>query len=299
MPQRLGALPSSAFYGVPRPGRAPTVRTCRAAVAFDADFGECLSPRGELVTAHTSLSDQAGPSDLGDGDDGSASNAKRRRRLRLGPVLPARLRPLTRPKLWVDAVLIGISYRLYQLTQISAPRHRVAATQRGLNILRWEAFLHIDFEHWLNHAVNSVGWLVVAMNYYYATLHFIVPVVVLVWVYRAFPDRYRAIRTALFAMTVLALIGFYFYALCPPRLLYAGDPSNPHAFIDTFYAHRTWGNKTSEGIAGISSPDVNVYAAMPSLHIGWSVWCAFTIAHLAKRKWVKILGILYPCTNAT
>jgi hypothetical protein len=33
---------------------------------------------------------------------------------------------------------------------------------------------------------------------------------------------------------------------------------------------------------------------MPSLHIGWSTWCALAIAHLAERRWVKALGIAYP-----
>lgn len=38
---------------------------------------------------------------------------------------------------------------------------------------------------------------------------------------------------------------------------------------------------------------------MPSLHIGWSTWCALVIAHLAQRRWVKALGIAYPfCTFA-
>ena len=33
---------------------------------------------------------------------------------------------------------------------------------------------------------------------------------------------------------------------------------------------------------------------MPSLHIGWSLWCAFAIVALAKRTWVRVLGALYP-----
>ena len=33
---------------------------------------------------------------------------------------------------------------------------------------------------------------------------------------------------------------------------------------------------------------------MPSLHIGWSMWCAFAIVALAERRWVKALGALYP-----
>jgi hypothetical protein len=33
---------------------------------------------------------------------------------------------------------------------------------------------------------------------------------------------------------------------------------------------------------------------MPSLHIGWALWCAVVIVALAERRWVRALGALYP-----
>jgi hypothetical protein len=33
---------------------------------------------------------------------------------------------------------------------------------------------------------------------------------------------------------------------------------------------------------------------MPSLHIGWALWCAMAIVTLAQRRWVRILGAMYP-----
>jgi len=38
----------------------------------------------------------------------------------------------------------------------------------------------------------------------------------------------------------------------------------------------------------------NQYAAMPSLHFGWSLWCGIVIAVLAPRWWMKVLGLLHP-----
>jgi hypothetical protein len=38
----------------------------------------------------------------------------------------------------------------------------------------------------------------------------------------------------------------------------------------------------------------NQYAAMPSMHIGWSLWCGLTIYALASVPWVRVLGLLYP-----
>jgi hypothetical protein len=33
---------------------------------------------------------------------------------------------------------------------------------------------------------------------------------------------------------------------------------------------------------------------MPSLHVGWAIWCGVLIAMYAQRRWVKVLGIAYP-----
>lgn len=213
-------------------------------------------------------------------------------RIRIGPVLPARLRPPGRPMPWVEIALVGICYYFYRQVQDAATSGRVAPFHRGFSILRLEHTLHFDVEHWLNHKADKVGWLMSGMNYYYATLHFIVPIAVLVWVCWKFPERYRAVRTVIFATTALALIGFYFYALCPPRLLIPAG--HPGAFIDTFCTHHTWGKTSCDGVGGLDGTLANQYAAMPSLHIGWAVWCAVTIAQLAERTWVKVLGILYP-----
>src|SRR6185437_16833104 len=99
----------------------------------------------------------------------------------------------------------------------------------------------------INHAVNSVTWLITGMNYYYATLHFIITIAVLVWVFRSHPGRYSAVRTALFVTTGIALLGYYFYPLAPPRLL-----TGAH-FVDTVEVHHTWGSMASGDMAHVSN----------------------------------------------
>jgi hypothetical protein len=41
----------------------------------------------------------------------------------------------------------------------------------------------------------------------------------------------------------------------------------------------------------------NQYAAMPSMHIGWSLWCGLTIFALSTVPWARVLGLLYPVTT--
>lgn len=58
---------------------------------------------------------------------------------------------------------------------------------------------------------------------------------------------------------------------------------------------------TVHGVQDFSKPDygtltalTNQYAAMPSLHFGWSLWCGLVIAIIAPRMWMKALGLLHP-----
>jgi hypothetical protein len=200
-----------------------------------------------------------------------------------------RTRTPRRPRLWFEILLIGVSYWLYSLVRNAVPEQRAAALRHADSVWSLEHHLGLAVEHAVNHGMNSVTWLIVGMNYYYATLHFIITIGVLVWLYRWHPGRYGAARMVLFVTTALALVGFYLYPLAPPRLMVGGG------FIDTVKVHDTWGSMASGNLAHVS----NQYAAMPSMHIGWSLWCGLTIAMLAGPLWVKALGHAYPLLTLT
>jgi hypothetical protein len=113
----------------------------------------------------------------------------------------------------------------------------------------------------------------------------VLPIVTLVWLFRRFPERYVHWRNALAWMTALGLIGFITFPLLPPRFL----PAN-FGFVDTLNA-----------VGGIGSFDSalmkdagNLYAAMPSLHIAWALWCVFALVPVVRRRWIKALLIVHP-----
>ncbi|MGW4203517.1 phosphatase PAP2 family protein [Streptomyces sp. NPDC004726] len=195
-----------------------------------------------------------------------------------------RLRSPRRPRIWFEVLLIAVSYWMYSLIRNAVPEQKAQALKNADWIWDFEHSLGMAVEHSVNQAVNSVTWLIVSMNYYYATLHFIVTIGVLVWLYRWHPGRYAAARLVLFATTGVALVGYYLYPLAPPRLM------NGEGFIDTVLVHETWGSMASGDLKNMS----NQYAAMPSMHIGWSVWCGVIILVVASAPWAKILGLLYP-----
>src|SRR3546814_1279100 len=51
-----------------------------------------------------------------------------------------------------------------------------------------------------------------------------------------------------------------------------------------------WISFGNEGMKDVS----NQYAAMPSMHIGWSTWSALVLVPLLRRRWAKVLAALYP-----
>ncbi|WP_190112600.1 bifunctional glycosyltransferase 87/phosphatase PAP2 family protein [Streptomyces cinnamoneus] len=200
------------------------------------------------------------------------------------PLLGFFKRALNRPNLLLELMLIRVGYWVYSYVRGQAPDSRSLAESHGRQIIGVEEFLHIDVEHGFNHFVAGVGWLKDSMNYYYGTFHFLVPLSLLGYLYLRRPATYRWARTALGFATLMALVGFWLYPLAPPRLM----PG--HGFIDT-----------ANGPQDLSHPDFgaltelsNQYAAMPSLHIGWSLWCGVVIAVVASTSWTKWLGMLYP-----
>jgi hypothetical protein len=194
------------------------------------------------------------------------------------------LRRPRRPRLWVEILLVGASYWTYSLIRNAVPEQRAQALRDADWVWRLEHTFGIAVEETVNHAANSVTWLIIGMNYYYATLHFVMTLGVLVWLYRWHPGRYAAARLVLFVTTGVALAGYYLFPLAPPRLMSGGH------FVDTVLVHHTWGSMASGDLKNMS----NQYAAMPSMHIGWSLWCGLTIFALASVPWVRVLGLLYP-----
>jgi hypothetical protein len=199
------------------------------------------------------------------------------------PGRPRRPRP-RRPRLWFEILLVAVSYWTYSLVRNAVPEQRDAALRNADWIWRFEHTIGVGVEQTVNHAANSVSWLIIGMNYYYATLHFIITLGVLVWLYRWHPGRYAATRLVLFATTGVALLGYYLFPLAPPRLMRGGH------FVDTVMVHHTWGSMASGDLKHMS----NQYAAMPSMHIGWSLWCGLTVCALASVPWARVLGLLYP-----
>ncbi|WP_436535930.1 phosphatase PAP2 family protein [Actinoplanes sp. HUAS TT8] len=134
-----------------------------------------------------------------------------------------------------------------------------AATANALSLQAVERALHLDVEvsvnAWLaGHAVLSRLAVGVYRLYY--------PVVagVLIWIFIRHAEVYRRVRRTMVAMMALALLVYWTVPLSPPRFALPGavDVVARHDFVD----QSSWTHPSH-------------YTAMPSMHVGWALWCAY------------------------
>jgi hypothetical protein len=186
-----------------------------------------------------------------------------------------------------DAVVLTLLYAGYTLVRNRVRGMQHLAVARGRAVLRLEARLHVAPEHRLNHALAVHPALATVADYYYSLAHFAVTVVVLAVLYWRRPDRARVLAAVWYLGNLLGLVGFWVYALAPPRLLPGAG------FIDTVVQFHTWGSWASPSVAASS----NQYAAMPSLHTAWAAWAAVAVFSITRRWWVRLLALAYPAAT--
>ncbi|HEX2063568.1 MAG TPA: phosphatase PAP2 family protein [Acidimicrobiales bacterium] len=188
---------------------------------------------------------------------------------------------------WREVLYVLAFYGVYTLirnegvatdNQREAFRHakQVIGLQRSLGIYHEET-IQDWFLPW--------RWFIWSWNVFYGTAHFVVTVVVLVYLFRRLSRRYPLWRNTLACTTALALIGYALYPLMPPRLLPAS-----YGFVDTLKVVGGLWSFDSEAVEKVS----NQFAAMPSLHFGWALWCVLALLPCIRRRWVRVLVVSYP-----
>ncbi|RPE43645.1 PAP2 superfamily protein [Streptomyces sp. Ag109_O5-1] len=200
----------------------------------------------------------------------------------------------TRLRWWTELPLILLVYGCYLAGRLLARTDTSGAVDHGLAILRVEKTLRLNAEHPLNRLFTREAWLGIPADFWYASLHYIVTPVILVWLFRKRSEIYRQARTWLMTSTFIGLIGFTLLPTCPPRLLEA-----KYGFVDTmaqYSSYGWWGGEASapRGMGGMT----NQYAAMPSLHCGWALWCGVMLWRYGNSRLTKVLGVAYPLLTA-
>lgn len=165
------------------------------------------------------------------------------------------------------------------------------ALAHGRRLLRMESSFGVDIELSLNRWLSGHASLALAADYVYATLHYLVTPLVLLWLWRAHRSEYARARTALALTTLIGLVVFTLLPVAPPRML--------PGYIDTmaqFASSGWWQNDASapRGLGGLT----NQFAALPSLHVGWAVWAGWQLFRHGRRAVTRVAAVAYPAVTS-
>ena len=207
---------------------------------------------------------------------GLAPGPGRNRRVSLAwPRLPAA----------AEVAIVAAGYAGYAVVRLAVWASRPAAIAHAAGLWRAERWLHVDIEPSLNHLAAARPVLAETAGYYYGLAHFIVTPLVLAWLWLRRPAAFGPLRSALVLATTAANLVFWTWPAAPPRFAVPG-------MTDVLVRYRILGAADAHG------PDslVNLYAAMPSLHVAWAAWCAAAIVAATRGRW-RHLAWLYPAAT--
>jgi PAP2 superfamily len=224
-----------------------------------------------------------------------------------------------RTRWWKEALIVAVFYAVYSWTRNLFGSNRIAADgvpeQAFNNAMR---VIEVELQLGMFHEQTVQSWFldyrmfIQFWNTYYGIAHFVVTFTVFIVLFVKRPAVFPQWRNTLAAMTALAIVGFAFFPLMPPRLLDEPCPTDAppgevafggacietdlrgddgtFGFVDTLAEFGGPWSFDSDTMASIS----NQYAAMPSLHIGWATWCAIAMWPLLRSRWSKAAWLLYP-----
>lgn len=198
---------------------------------------------------------------------------------------------------WREVAYIAAFYAVYSFVRNqfgSASVSPEEALDNALVIIDIEKAMGLFIELDVQEAFLDQEWFLRIWNIFYGTFHFVVTAGVLLFLFKLHPSAYQRWRNTLAATTGLAIIGFAAFPLMPPRLLDAGGRFGgslmEYPFVDTLEEIGGLWSFSSGGMAAIS----NQYAAMPSLHIGWAVWCVLAAYPFLHSTTLRVLLVAYP-----
>ncbi len=200
---------------------------------------------------------------------------------------------------WSELLIIGAFYGVYTIIRNQfgsdlGPSVKQTAIDNAHDVIAWERAVHLFGEKGIQDLFIEWDLFIKFWNIFYGFCHFAVTIGVMALLFLRHPVRYGVQRTVLAFTTALALVGFALYPLMPPRLLNdcsgfgACDPN--YSYVDTLVDPGGFWSFNSSAMMDIS----NQYAAMPSLHVAWAVWCVVAALPVLRRRWARLALLSYP-----
>lgn len=151
-------------------------------------------------------------------------------------------------------------------------------------IIDLERALHVFYEPSLEGwAEGHARWLLDVADWTYLNAHFFVTVAALTFIYLRRNDCFYFVRNTFMIAMAIALVGYACYPTTPPWLMPQWGFSDP---IRQFTGLAVGG--------GPSGALVNVYAAVPSMHVCFALMVGRPMSRLVRGALPRALWRLYP-----
>jgi hypothetical protein len=191
------------------------------------------------------------------------------------------------PRGWGDLVrqfaFFFVAYWGYQLVRGIADGRDAVALANGVHVMQLERSLGAFFEPGFQQAFISHTWVIEIANWMYFNSHFVITISFLAWLYLFRNENFNFVRNMFMVAMGIALIGYTLFPTAPPRMF----PSA--GFTDTIEAFTNMNQDSS-----FNSVLVNPYAAVPSMHIAFSLMIAVPAMSLVRSVWARAMWSGYP-----
>jgi membrane-associated phospholipid phosphatase len=179
-------------------------------------------------------------------------------------------------------VLFCGAYWLYRLVRGLVDGRAAEAFDNAREVIRIEKDLGLFIEPSVNAWATAHSLIGDAASWMYVNSHFAITTVALAWIYLRRNERFYFVRNMFMVAMGLALVGYIALPTAPPRML------PEWGFTDSVQAFTGVDHDT--GSTGVL---FNPFAAIPSMHVAFSLMLGMTMAQIVRRRWAKVLWYAY------
>ncbi|MEW6583803.1 MAG: phosphatase PAP2 family protein [Actinomycetota bacterium] len=224
---------------------------------------------------------EAPTSDAADGADGGAAprTPEPAQRRAVG-----RVRGQFRRRPWTfEVMLFVLGVLVYQGSRALVVGDAPDALANAADIVAWERSTGLFVETSIQEFVLTHLSLTKALNLFYLYGHYTITPIFFIWLYRKRRHWYPLVRNAFFTANGIALIVFMVFPVAPPRYL------RSDGFIDTLRSI-----SDIDLHAGSLAGWFNPYAAVPSMHFGYSLMIGLVLCFLIRSWPLRLVALVYP-----
>jgi hypothetical protein len=190
------------------------------------------------------------------------------------------------PQGWVDALrqllLFAGAYYAYRLVRGLVDGQAALAFANARTLVDFERTLGLFFEPGLQAWAQGQQWIVTGANWMYVNSHFVITTTFLIWLYIARNHAFYYVRNMFMIAMGLALVGYLVFPTAPPR------------YLPEWGFHDTVASFVGDAAEQNANLLYNPFAAVPSMHVAFSLMIAIPAIQLVRHRAAKLLWAVYP-----